>query len=193
MRHGKFNVTQGKNFDVRQHRPLDRHRRRDRSGAAAAHHRQGQRRGHPGRHTASMIKSFADLIAYVSTFMTLKPGDIIVTGTPVKLGPRTDPPRWLKPGDVVEVSCPRTRHAAQRRWSTSLAIRGKSLTRHRRALRLCDRLIMCVLRRASRSSRLRVRDTSRLSPTATMRDGRRSSHATASHRRLTGVSQCSIR
>ena len=34
-----------------------------------------------------MIKSFADIIAYVSTFMTLKPGDIIVTGTPVKLGP----------------------------------------------------------------------------------------------------------
>jgi len=46
--------------------------------------------------TASMIKSFADLIAYVSTFMTLKPGDIIATGTPVKLGPKSETPAWLK-------------------------------------------------------------------------------------------------
>ena len=38
--------------------------------------------------------------------MTLKPGDMIVTGTPVKRGPKNDPPRWLKPGDVVEVSVP---------------------------------------------------------------------------------------
>ena len=56
--------------------------------------------------TASMIKSFSEMIVYVTTFMTLKPGDIIVTGTPVKLGPRSDPPRWLKPGDVVEIEVP---------------------------------------------------------------------------------------
>ena len=56
--------------------------------------------------TASMIKSFAELIAYVSTFMTLKPGDIIVTGTPVKLGARSEPPVWLKAGDVVEIEVP---------------------------------------------------------------------------------------
>jgi 5-carboxymethyl-2-hydroxymuconate isomerase len=53
-----------------------------------------------------MIYSFADLIAYVSTFMTLKPGDVIATGTPVKLGPKSDTPRWLVPGDVVEVAVP---------------------------------------------------------------------------------------
>ena len=53
-----------------------------------------------------MIKSFADLIVYVSTFMTLKPGDIIVTGTPVKLGQRSDPPVWLKAGDVIEIEVP---------------------------------------------------------------------------------------
>ena len=35
-----------------------------------------------------------------------KAGDIIVTGTPVKSGPFTDPPHWLKAGDVVEVSWP---------------------------------------------------------------------------------------
>jgi 2-keto-4-pentenoate hydratase/2-oxohepta-3-ene-1,7-dioic acid hydratase in catechol pathway len=56
--------------------------------------------------TASMIKSFSELIAYVSTFMTLKPGDIIVTGTPVKLAPRNEQPTWLKPGDVVEIEVP---------------------------------------------------------------------------------------
>ena len=38
--------------------------------------------------------------------MTLKPGDIIVTGTPVKLKARGEPPAWLKPGDVVEIEVP---------------------------------------------------------------------------------------
>jgi 2-keto-4-pentenoate hydratase/2-oxohepta-3-ene-1,7-dioic acid hydratase in catechol pathway len=42
-------------------------------------------------------------IAYISTFMTLHPGDIIVTGTPTGAGARFDPPRYLVPGDVVEV------------------------------------------------------------------------------------------
>ena len=49
---------------------------------------------------------FADLIAYVTTFMTLKPGDIISTGTPVKKDAKADPPIWLKPGDTVEIECP---------------------------------------------------------------------------------------
>ena len=49
---------------------------------------------------------FADIIAYVSTFTTLKPGDVIATGTPPTKGARTDPPRWLVPGDVVEVTVP---------------------------------------------------------------------------------------
>jgi 2-keto-4-pentenoate hydratase/2-oxohepta-3-ene-1,7-dioic acid hydratase in catechol pathway len=42
-------------------------------------------------------------IEYISTFMTLKPGDIIVTGTPTGAGARFDPPRYLTPGDVVEI------------------------------------------------------------------------------------------
>jgi len=42
-------------------------------------------------------------IEYISTFMTLKPGDMIVTGTPTGAGARFDPPKYLKPGDVVEV------------------------------------------------------------------------------------------
>jgi 2-keto-4-pentenoate hydratase/2-oxohepta-3-ene-1,7-dioic acid hydratase in catechol pathway len=35
--------------------------------------------------------------------MTLEPGDIIVTGTPTGAGARFDPPKYLKPGDVVEI------------------------------------------------------------------------------------------
>ena len=42
-------------------------------------------------------------IAYISTFTTLVPGDIIVTGTPTGAGARFDPPKFLKPGDVIEV------------------------------------------------------------------------------------------
>ena len=42
-------------------------------------------------------------IAYISTFTTLVPGDIIVTGTPTGAGARFDPPVYLEPGDVIEV------------------------------------------------------------------------------------------
>ena len=107
LRHGKFNVTPGKNFDasgsigpwlvtadeIDLSKPL---------------HLTAKVNGEITQDdtTASMLKSFSELIAYVSTFMTLKPGDIIVTGTPVKLKSRTDPPTWLKPGDVVEIEVP---------------------------------------------------------------------------------------
>ena len=89
MRHGKFNVTQGKNWDA--------------SGSIGPWlvtsdeidlslplHITAKVNGELTQDdtTGSMIKSFTDIIAYVSTFMTLKPGDIIATGTPVKLGPR---------------------------------------------------------------------------------------------------------
>ena len=53
-----------------------------------------------------MIFPFAELIAYVTTFMTLKPGDIISTGTPVKKDAKADPLVWLKPGDTIEIECP---------------------------------------------------------------------------------------
>ena len=42
------------------------------------------------------------LIAFLSRFMTLMPGDIIATGTPPGVGLGRDPPLWLKDGDVVE-------------------------------------------------------------------------------------------
>ena len=54
-------------------------------------------------HTDQMIFSAARLIAYLTTFITLEPGDIIVTGTPEGVGAHRDPPRFLRDGDVVEV------------------------------------------------------------------------------------------
>jgi 5-carboxymethyl-2-hydroxymuconate isomerase len=56
--------------------------------------------------TANLIFSFARLIAYLSSFMRLTPGDLILTGTPTGAGARFDPPKYLKPGDVVEVRVP---------------------------------------------------------------------------------------
>ncbi|MES1950378.1 2-oxo-hepta-3-ene-1,7-dioic acid hydratase [Salinisphaera sp. S4-8] len=104
VRHAKFNVTQGKNFD--------------RTGAIGPwlvpfqDERQiadielttrvnGEVRQHD--RTARMMFGFKYLISYISTFTTLKPGDVIITGTPTGAGARLDPPVWLKPGDVVEV------------------------------------------------------------------------------------------
>lgn len=53
--------------------------------------------------TDLMIFSVSQLIAYISTFATLEPGDIIVTGTPGGVGMRREPPVWMRHGDVVEV------------------------------------------------------------------------------------------
>ena len=56
--------------------------------------------------TDRMIFSIPTLISYVSHFCTLEPGDILVTGTPAGAGARFDPPRYLVPGDVVEIEVP---------------------------------------------------------------------------------------
>jgi 2-keto-4-pentenoate hydratase/2-oxohepta-3-ene-1,7-dioic acid hydratase in catechol pathway len=105
IRHGKFNVTQGKNFDasgsigpwietdIDLTKPLQLTVRMN--GEVTQQDT-----------TANMIFSFADLIVYVTTFMTLKPGDVISTGTPVKKDAKADPPVWLKPGDTIEIECP---------------------------------------------------------------------------------------
>ena len=52
---------------------------------------------------ANMIFSVPKTIAYVSTFTTLLPGDVIVTGTPAGVGFTRKPPVWLVPGDRFEV------------------------------------------------------------------------------------------
>ena len=53
--------------------------------------------------TSEFIFNVAQVVSYLSCFMTLLPGDIISTGTPSGVGLGMDPPRYLKPGDVVEL------------------------------------------------------------------------------------------
>ena len=104
VRHAKFNVTQGKNFDhtgsmgpwlvpYADERQIADIKLETRVNGEV---RQSDR-------TSRMIFSFRKIINYVSTFTTLVPGDVIVTGTPTGAGARFDPPIWLKPGDIVEV------------------------------------------------------------------------------------------
>jgi 2,4-diketo-3-deoxy-L-fuconate hydrolase len=61
----------------------------------------GERRQHGT--TAKMIFTVAALVAYVSRFMSLRAGDLISTGTPAGVGHGFKPPRYLQPGDVVEM------------------------------------------------------------------------------------------
>jgi len=103
LRHGKFNVTPGKNFE--------------RSGAMGPWLVTADEIGaRPMRiitrvngevrqddTTDRMIFPIPFLVSYISRFCTLEPGDIISTGTPTGAGARLDPPRYLVPGDVVEV------------------------------------------------------------------------------------------
>jgi 2-keto-4-pentenoate hydratase/2-oxohepta-3-ene-1,7-dioic acid hydratase in catechol pathway len=53
--------------------------------------------------TDMMIHGIARQIAFISTFMPLEPGDVIVTGTPGGIGARRMPPVFMKAGDIVEV------------------------------------------------------------------------------------------
>lgn len=53
--------------------------------------------------TAMMIHDIPRQIAYASTVAPLRPGDVIVTGTPGGVGAKRNPPLWMKAGDVVEV------------------------------------------------------------------------------------------
>lgn len=105
VRHAKFNVTQGKNWDgsgaigpwlvpfKNEAQLLDIELKTEVNGDL----RQQDR-------TSRMIFPIARQIAYISTFTTLVPGDIIITGTPTGAGARFDPPRFLVPGDQIEVS-----------------------------------------------------------------------------------------
>jgi len=105
VRHGKFNVTPGKNFErsgamgpwlctLDEAGPLG-----DLSVTTMVN---GDRRQHDT--TAHLIFSIPALIAYVSTFTALEPGDVILTGTPPGAGARRTPPVFLQPGDIVEVT-----------------------------------------------------------------------------------------
>ncbi|MEP7242749.1 MAG: fumarylacetoacetate hydrolase family protein [Gammaproteobacteria bacterium] len=107
LRHSKFNVTQGKNFD--------------RSGSIGPYLVTSDEVGtEPIRvmtrvngevrqddTSDRMVFQMPFLVSYISTFCTLEPGDVILTGTPSGAGARFDPPKYLKPGDVVEVEISR--------------------------------------------------------------------------------------
>lgn len=53
--------------------------------------------------TSDFIFNVQEVVSYLSQFMTLLPGDIISTGTPSGVGLGFDPPKYLKPGDIVEL------------------------------------------------------------------------------------------
>lgn len=53
--------------------------------------------------TKTMVYGAAYLVSYLSQFMSLQPGDVISTGTPPGVGMGMKPPRYLKPGDVIEL------------------------------------------------------------------------------------------
>ena len=107
VRHAKFNVTQGKNFvhsgsigpwlvTADEFAAFD--------DLTLSTRVNGERRQHDT--TANLMFPFAYLISYLSTFFILKPGDLISTGTPLGAGARFDPPKYLVPGDVVDIEVP---------------------------------------------------------------------------------------
>ena len=53
--------------------------------------------------TSEMYFSLAETIHFASQFMTLEPGDVILTGTPAGIGATREPPRYLQDGDIVEI------------------------------------------------------------------------------------------
>ena len=104
VRHAKFNVTQGKNFESTGSLGPWIVRYSDEAQIADIRlttHVNGELRQED--RTSRLMFGFRYLINYISTFTTLMPGDVIVTGTPTGAGARFDPPRYLKPGDVIEV------------------------------------------------------------------------------------------
>ena len=105
VRHAKFNVTQGKNWDNTGAMgpwlvPFTDAAQLD--DVQLTTHVNGELRQED--RTSRMMFPIRRQIEYISTFTTLMPGDIIVTGTPTGAGARFDPPIYLKPGDVVEVA-----------------------------------------------------------------------------------------
>ncbi len=107
VRHAKFNVTQGKNWvstgsigpwlvPIREIGSFE--------NLHLTTHVNGELRQDDT--PATMKYSIEYQIHYLSTFTDLAPGDVIFTGTPTGAGARFDPPVWLEPGDVVEVSVP---------------------------------------------------------------------------------------
>ncbi len=106
VRHAKFNVTQGKNF-VHSGSigpwlvSADEFTAKQYENMRVTTRVNGEERQNDT--TASMMFPLKYIISYLSQFFHLKPGDVIATGTPNGAGARFDPPRYLAPGDTVEV------------------------------------------------------------------------------------------
>ena len=104
VRHAKFNVTQGKNWDnsgaigpwLVPYTDLAQI-----ENAEIKTRVNGELRQHDN--TARMVFPIRQQIEYISTFTTLEAGDMLITGTPTGAGARSDPPRYLVPGDLIEV------------------------------------------------------------------------------------------
>lgn len=107
VRHAKFNVTQGKNWEstgaIGPHLvTLDEIDEFDDLHLTTTVNGELRQDDYP----RTMKYSIEYQVHYLSTFATLRPGDIIFSGTPTGAGARFDPPIWLEPGDVVEVAVP---------------------------------------------------------------------------------------
>jgi 5-carboxymethyl-2-hydroxymuconate isomerase len=106
VRHAKFNVTQGKNFiNSGSIGPwmvsADEFTAEQYEDMKIQTTVNGELRQNDT--TANMMFPIKYIISYCSQFFHLKPGDIIATGTPNGAGARFDPPKYLCPGDVIEV------------------------------------------------------------------------------------------
>ncbi len=107
VRHAKFNVTQGKNWESSGAIgpwmiPIDEIDNLDSLRLTTTVNGELRQDDTP----ATMKYSIDYQIHYLSTFTTLRPGDVIFSGTPTGAGARFKPPMWLKPGDNVEVHVP---------------------------------------------------------------------------------------
>ena len=107
VRHAKFNVTQGKNWDSSGSigpwmTTIDDFGDFEELNLTTRVNGELRQDDTP----ATMAYPIEYQVEYLSTFCTLEPGDIIFTGTPTGAGARFDPPRFLEPGDVIEVSVP---------------------------------------------------------------------------------------
>lgn len=104
VRHAKFNVTQGKNFEksgVIGPWMITADEVADFNDLNIQTKVNGEIRQNDN--TSNLMFPFDYIVSYLSSFMTLKPGDMISTGTPNGAGARFDPPIYLVPGDVVTV------------------------------------------------------------------------------------------
>ena len=109
-RHGARVAARGQPVDGREElrrddadRPRAGHPRRGRRVRRSAHHR-AQRRGDAVGATSQMIFDVPRTIEFLSSFTTLRPGDVIATGTPGGVGFARQPPVWLQPGDTLEIT-----------------------------------------------------------------------------------------